>query len=257
MSGVNHSASAHPGSTFGGPNPAHRRVLITAGPTHEPIDAVRYIGNRSSGRVGMALATECAARGWTVTLLLGPIGASLPPWTESGLHPAGSHPRILRFRTTTDLQRLLAEHWPGSDILIMAAAVADYRPKAADGMLESKIRRTVQPLTLELEPTPDLLAACGQTKRPDQMLIGFALEPRERLDSSAREKLTRKRADWIVANPLETMDAPTIDATVYGGDGIVGRTGRPMAKESFAAWLVDLINTHASKHSSPHEAHPA
>src|SRR5262245_55498974 len=93
-----------------------RRLLITAGPTHEPIDAVRFLGNRSSGRLGVALADEAAGRGWTVTLLLGPVSRT----------PSDSRVRVVRFRTCTDLEGLLAEAAAGCDVLIMAAAVADY-----------------------------------------------------------------------------------------------------------------------------------
>ena len=98
------------------------RLLITAGPTHEPIDAVRFIGNRSSGRVGSALATEAASRGWAVTLLMGP-GTVVP---DPSMYSMLS---VVRFRTASDLQGLLKEHVPLADVLVMAAAVADYRPK--------------------------------------------------------------------------------------------------------------------------------
>jgi phosphopantothenoylcysteine decarboxylase/phosphopantothenate--cysteine ligase len=177
--------SIHPSS---GP-----RLLVTAGPTHEPIDAVRFLGNRSSGRMGWSLADAAARRGWTTTLLLGP--------TESPL-PVCSQVRVRRFRTAAQLADLLDEEWPGHDVLIMAAAVADYRPaRPAD---DGKLRRD-GPVVLELEPTPDLLAGLAARTRADQVTIGFALEPAERLDVSAREKLARKSLDAIVANPLETM----------------------------------------------------
>lgn len=225
-------------------------MLITAGPTHEPIDAVRFIGNRSSGRLGVALAMHAAAAGWEVTLLLGPTTTPLPPTpavpptARDSTAQADSHPRVVRFRTTTDLERLLAEHWPESDVLIMAAAVADYRPKPAPDRpdaAEGKLRRTGEDLILHLESTPDLLAGCGRSKRPGQMLVGFALEPRSRLMESAAAKLARKRIDLIVANPLETMDAPTIEAAVLGNEGVVAHTEGAMSKETFAPWLLALI----------------
>lgn len=232
-------------------------MLITAGPTHEPIDAVRFIGNRSSGRLGIALAEHAAAAGWEVTLLLGPTTTPLP-WGTNSTVQADSHPRVVRFRTTTDLERLLSQHWPGSDVLVMAAAVADYRPKPTpDGPDTStgKLRRTGEDLVLHLESTPDLLAACGRNKRAGQMLVGFALEPRSGLMESASAKLARKRVDMIVANPLETMDAPTIEATVLGNEGIVARTEGAVLKEDFASWLLALIEQRMQLAGQPAGTH--
>ncbi len=208
-------------------------MLITAGPTHEPIDAVRFIGNRSSGRMGLALADAACGRGWGVTLLLGPV-AGLPVDTRVAVH---------RFRTASDLQALLAEHVPNSDVLVMAAAVADYRPKVDPAFQGGKFRRTDQKLTLDLEPTPDLLAETAKARRPDQLFIGFALEPRAELLASARHKLEKKRVDLVVGNPLETMDSPTIEAVVIGKDGRERRTPGVMPKTAFAGWLLDVIES--------------
>lgn len=207
------------------------RVLITAGPTHEPIDAVRFIGNRSSGRLGVALADEAARRGCAVTLLLGPTPRL----------PTDSRVFTRRFRTTADLQALLAEHMPRCDVLIMAAAVADYRPRVPPDQVHTKLRRENTTLTIELEPTQDQIAICSERRRPGQLLVGFALEPRDVLLDSARKKLERKRIDLIVANPLETMDAETIEATVLGRDGGEHRTDGAIPKERFAGWLLDIV----------------
>lgn len=207
-------------------------MLITAGPTHEPIDAVRYLGNRSSGRLGIALARAAADAGWRTTLLLGPTGAG-PPDTPV---------ETRRFRTAAELQGLLSEEFPACDVLVMAAAVADYRPRHDAGS-DAKIRRTESALTLELEPTPDLLADCAARRRAGQTLVGFALEPRERLVASARDKLLRKGVDAIVANPLETMDALTIDATLVQRDAADESTGGPVPKERFAVWLLKRVET--------------
>jgi phosphopantothenoylcysteine decarboxylase/phosphopantothenate--cysteine ligase len=203
-------------------------VLITAGPTFEDIDEVRFIGNRSSGRMGLALAEAVLDRGWDTTIALGPMTAppSLPPSA-----------RVLRFRSTADLERLLAEQWPRHRSLIMAAAVADYRPATP---ASGKMRRQRGGLTLELEPTPDLLAACGRSRRPDQYIVGFALEPRERLIESARSKLARKHLDAIVANPLETMDAATVSATVIHADRPAVEIPE-MTKTDFARRLIALL----------------
>lgn len=205
-----------------------QRILITAGPTHEPIDAVRYIGNRSSGRLGHALAVEAAGRGHDVTLLLGP----------TCLTPLSTDFRTQQFRTTDDLAGLLDRHWPLHDGLIMAAAVADYRPVRPEPGTK---RRRTGGFTLELEATEDLLARAAGSRRSDQWVIGFALEPPDRLESSAREKLARKKVDAIVGNPLGTMDASTITATVWFAEGGCMEAPPEIDKEIFAKWLCDSV----------------
>lgn len=206
-------------------------MLITAGPTHEPIDAVRYIGNRSSGRLGIAVAEEAARRGWPTTLLLGP----------TALAPSDGRVTLRRFQSASDLEALLRQEMPLCDVLVMAAAVADYRPRAVPDALKGKWRRITSGMTLELEPTPDLVARCAADRRPGQFIVGFALEPRAELLASARDKLSRKGIDLIVANPLETMDSPAIEATVIGADGLEAHTEGRIDKREFAPWLLDLI----------------
>ena len=244
--------STSAGPTTGNPRPAHinsdaafpapiegqgRRLLITAGPTHEPIDAVRFLGNRSSGRLGIALAEAAADLGWNVCILLGPVPTAI------------SHPKvsIRRFRTCDDLDALLKEEAPKADVLVMAAAVADYRPKPNPAMSGGKFRRSNTPLTLELEPTPDLLAGVSARRRPGQFLVGFALEPRADLLSSATLKLERKGVDLVVANPLETMDSDDIEAILIARDGSIihspGGEGVTISKRDFVRWLLaDLSN---------------
>jgi phosphopantothenoylcysteine decarboxylase/phosphopantothenate--cysteine ligase len=209
-------------------------MLITAGPTHEPIDAVRFIGNRSSGRLGHALAAEAATRGWLVTLLMG-------PGTIPTRDPPDSRTTILRFQTAADLQGLLRAQARNADVVVMAAAVADFRPKAALDGPKGKIRRKDADLVLRLEPTPDLLAEVASNRRKGQLLVGFALEPREAMIVSAREKLERKGVDLVVANPLETMDSESIEAVVIGRDGFETKTPERVSKAAFAPWLLDLI----------------
>lgn len=217
--------------------PTPPRVLITAGPTHEPIDAVRYLANRSSGRMGVALAEASTRRGWPTTLLLGPTPTS-PPQT--------SHLHTIRFQTAADLQHLLREHWPLHDVLLMAAAVADYKPRTKsavrDQLPEEKIKRSDTPLVLELEPTPDLLAEAAAASRPDQVLIGFALEPANRLRESATHKLSAKGVHAIVANPLQTMDSPFVTASLLLRDGRVLEAGSQRTKQDFAIWLLDQLS---------------
>ncbi len=209
------------------------RIVITAGPTHEPIDSVRFIGNRSSGRVGVALAEAAARLGWQTTLLLGP----------ATVLPTDARVCVERFRTTSDLRVLLSKQID-FDVLVMAAAVADYRPivdPAALAAAGNKLRRVSTGLTLKLEATPDLLAEIGARKTAAQVLVGFALEPAARLESSAREKLARKKLDLIVANELQTMDALTIQASVFDSQGGRHDTPGAMTKRRFATWLLKRI----------------
>ena len=203
------------------------RALVTVGPTHEPIDEVRYLGNRSSGRMGMAIAESLAAEGCSVTVLAGPgVTATGGLTTE-------------RFVTTADLGRLLDRHWPAHDLLVMAAAVADYRPaRAASG----KMRREDGPVTLSLEPTPDLLAGLAARTGPGRFIVGFALERPDELEASARRKLARKGVDAIVANPIDTMDADDVEATLFLRDGSVRSPGPGrLPKRAFARWLARTV----------------
>ncbi|MFQ5807703.1 MAG: phosphopantothenoylcysteine decarboxylase [Phycisphaerae bacterium] len=211
-----------------------RHMLITAGPTREPIDDVRYIANRSSGRMGVALAEAARDSGWTVTLLLGPVALESP----AGVRSFG-------FESTADLAELLEEHFPDCDVLIMAAAVADYRPRYPR---TGKLPRKDEPVALELEPTPDLVAQCAARKRQDQYIIGFALEEPTVLERRAREKLRGKGLDAIVANPLATMGATHVTATIFTATGppvtwpgsVVGSTNR--SKKDFARRLIAWIH---------------
>ena len=203
------------------------RLLITAGPTREPIDDVRYISNRSSGRMGIALTEAAHDAGHEVTLLLGPV------LVHAGL---AERCRLVRFETCAELERLLAQHMPDNDALIMAAAVADYRPKApAEGKLERK-----GDMAIQLEPTPDLVAQTAAVRRADQIVVAFALEEAERLEQRAATKLQRKGVDAIVANPLNTMDATQIDARLIYADGRSVTPGRA-TKPRFAAWLIARV----------------
>jgi phosphopantothenoylcysteine decarboxylase/phosphopantothenate--cysteine ligase len=205
------------------------RILITAGPTHEPIDPVRYIGNRSSGRMGIALAQAALRRDWPVTLLLGPVAINPPEHSQL---------RVQRFQTAADLQALLHQTWPTSDVLFMAAAVADFTVAKRNPV---KIKRDTSHLTLELIPTPDLLASLSGLTRPHQMVVGFALEAPADLLARAQRKLTEKRLDAIVANPLETMDAAEVTATLLWSDGRLVASPAGIPKSAFADWLLDQV----------------
>jgi phosphopantothenoylcysteine decarboxylase/phosphopantothenate--cysteine ligase len=205
------------------------RLLITAGPTREPIDAVRFIGNRSSGRMGLALAEAARAAGHEVTLLLGPVEVR-GDFGDIELH---------RFETTDELRALLAQHFPACDVLVMAAAVADYRPTQ---VVPWKMPResSGKALTLPLQPTPDLVAEVAAARRPQQLIIAFALEAQDQLEQRAADKLARKGVQAIIANPLETMDAPDVTAVVLWADGRRDAPG-PMSKGEFARWLIGRI----------------
>jgi phosphopantothenoylcysteine decarboxylase/phosphopantothenate--cysteine ligase len=209
------------------------RLLITAGPTREPIDSVRYIGNRSSGTLGLALAHAAADLGWPVTLLLGP--TERRPDARVACHD---------FQTTADLQRLLQRHLPDCDILVMAAAVADFTPEnPRPGKLP---RHGSSELVIRLMPTPDLLAEAAGQARPDQLLVGFALEPADSLAQSALGKLARKRVDLIIANPLETMESPHIHAQLFGTGAMQAELAQPaetMTKPEFAWWLLPTLRS--------------
>jgi phosphopantothenoylcysteine decarboxylase/phosphopantothenate--cysteine ligase len=179
------------------------KILITAGPTYEPIDPVRFIGNRSSGTMGSSLATAAIERGHEVTLVLGPVTAAMP-----------SDVRRIDAMSSREMYEAVLREYPQHDLLIMAAAVADFRPK---GSRTEKIERGGT-LTIELEATEDIAAAAGKIKRADQRSIGFSLVGRGELQRT-REKLVRKNLDLIVYNPLETMSSRTIESILIYPDG--------------------------------------
>jgi phosphopantothenoylcysteine decarboxylase/phosphopantothenate--cysteine ligase len=211
-------------------------MLITAGPTHEPIDAVRYIANRSSGRLGIALAEAARDAGWEVTLLLGPVPTPDLPGVA-----------VRSFASTADLAALLDKCFAQCDVLIMAAAVADYRPR--QGVL-GKWPRAREHVQLELEPTPDLVAGCAARKRAGQRIIGFALDESAQLAARAQAKLAAKQLDAIVANPLETMGADEIRATIYAANGAV-LTRPGTSKREFARWLIAWLGTSPAHGENP------
>lgn len=198
------------------------KILITAGPTYEPIDPVRFIGNRSSGKLGGALADAARARGHEVTLILGPVSAPMP-----------ANVRRLDVMSSREMNDAVMREFPNHDLLLMAAAVADFRPKNTQS---HKLERGGN-LTIELEPTEDIAAAAGASKRADQRVIGFSLVGADEIERS-RNKLERKNLDLLVHNPLDTMTSDEIDATLlYRG----GRSEHlPVAsKADFARQLIE------------------
>jgi phosphopantothenoylcysteine decarboxylase/phosphopantothenate--cysteine ligase len=182
-------------------------ILITAGPTREDLDPVRYITNRSSGKMGYAVAEAAARRGARVILVSGPVNLDTPPGVER-----------LDVRTAEQMHRAVTQKLPDSSVAIFAAAVADYRPAETAG---EKIKRNKEPLTIRLEPTPDILAEAAQTKG-DRLIVGFAAET-DHVAENARKKLAAKNADLIVANDVTAegagFDHDTNIVTLFSRDG--------------------------------------
>ncbi len=172
---------------------AGKNILITAGPTYEKIDPVRFIGNYSSGKMGYALAEECAARGAEVTLVSGPVNLSV------------NHPNINRIdvESAEQMYNACMSHYPTSDAGILCAAVADFTPEC---VADKKIKREKDDLTLNLRPTHDIAAALGKIKTDSQRLVGFALETNDET-AHAQDKLKRKNFDFIVLNSLNDKGA--------------------------------------------------
>jgi len=169
-------------------------ILITAGPTYEPLDPVRFLGNRSTGKMGYAIAEAFAAGGAEVTLISGP--SQLPD-------PASPRIHTVRVETAAEMFAAAAEAAPGADVWVFAAAVADYRPAHIEA---EKIKKSGDTLTLELVKNVDIAATLGQRKRPEQFAVGFALETTNEL-AHARGKLQRKGFDLIVLNSLRDAGA--------------------------------------------------
>lgn len=215
-----------------------RRIVITAGPTTEALDPVRALGNRSSGKMGFALAERARMRGAEVLLIAGPVQLSTPPGVQRvDVESALSMQAALRQALQDDLS--------GADALIMSAAVADYRPAQPSS---TKLKRGGEPLVLELLPNPDLLAEIGQARIGAlPALIGFALETVEeaRLIEYARAKRAAKRVDLMVANRAqESLGLPLVRATLVGPD--FEKPLAPLSKEDAADeildWLADRLD---------------
>lgn len=170
------------------------RVLVTAGPTYEPLDPVRFLGNHSTGKMGYALAEAFAATGANVTLISGPTHL-----------PDPTHPRIqtIRVETADQMYAAAAAAAPGADVWVFAAAVADYKPAQ---VAAHKIKKEGATLTLELVKNVDIAATLGHTKRPEQFSVGFALETNNE-EAYARDKMRRKNFDLVVLNSLRDPGA--------------------------------------------------
>lgn len=216
---------------------AGKRVLITAGPTVEKIDPVRYISNFSSGKMGFALAEECASRGALVTLVAGPVALK----TEND--------NIERIDVTTavEMYDAVMQALPHSDAIILCAAVADYR---VANIAESKIKRekTENPV-IQLTPNPDIARAVGEVKRPDQVSVGFALET-DHEQINAQGKLERKNLNFIVMNSLRDKNAgfqvDTNKVTIFTDQGET-IDGECKSKRAVASDIVDVLHKYLSR----------
>jgi phosphopantothenoylcysteine decarboxylase/phosphopantothenate--cysteine ligase len=208
---------------------AGKRVLISAGGTREPIDAVRFVGNRSSGRMGVALAAEAHRRGAHVTLLGANLAVAAPPGVE-----------LVETPSAAVLEREALARGPEADVVIMAAAVADYRPAEA---LTTKRPKDSASWTVELEPTTDVLAELGRARVPGQVLVGFAADQGQRGLERAREKLVRKQADLFVFNDVARDDigfeTRENEVTLVTGGG--ERTVAKAPKDEIAAAILDEV----------------
>lgn len=203
-----------------------KRVLVTAGPTQEALDPVRYLTNHSSGKMGFALARMAAFRGAQVTLISGPTALQPPPFVET-----------VPVVSAQDMFRAVAERFPQADFIFKAAAVADYTPDSYSG---DKLKKSEGGLSVPLRRTRDILAYLGEHRRADQVICGFSMETRDMVENS-RAKLEKKHADMICANNLKVEGAgfgvDTNVITLITGDGI---TELPlMSKEEAALAILD------------------
>ena len=205
------------------------RVLVTAGGTREPLDAVRFLGNRSSGRMGLALAGAAARRGAEVTLIAANVELA---------EPAGV--RRIDVATAAELETAVSEEFGRSHLLLMAAAPADFRPGS---VAEGKIKRVGEGLELRLEPTADILAGLAAQRTEDQTIVGFAAEHGEGGAARAREKLARKGADMIVLNDVSDpeigFESPRNAVTLVEADGEVELAVD--SKEAIAEAILDQV----------------
>ena len=218
------------------------RVLVTAGGTREPIDAVRYVGNRSSGRMGVALAAEAAQRGAEVTL----VGANLAVEAPEGME-------LIEVSTAAELEQATRAAFATADVLLMAAAVADFRPAdATDGKIKKGER---DDLTVRLEPTTDVLASLAAERRDGQTLVGFAAEHGEGGLEQARGKLERKQLDAVVLNDVSQpgigFDATDNEVTVITATG-----EQPVPRASKAAVASAILDQVESLRKSASEVNP-
>jgi phosphopantothenoylcysteine decarboxylase/phosphopantothenate--cysteine ligase len=229
LAAVEAALAAKPGGDLDG-----LRVLVTAGGTREPIDAVRFVGNRSSGRMGFALADEAARRGADVTMIAANVAL-----------PRNPAVRYVDVETAAELGAATAAEFDACDVLLMAAAVADYRPAARR---EDKIKKTEAELELRLERTEDVLSGIAERRRDGQLIVGFAAETGERALEYGRAKLAHKNLDAVVVNDVAApgigFDSAENEVTIVtrADEWHVPRAG----KSEVAAAILDAVLSHRS-----------
>jgi len=207
-----------------------KKVLVTAGPTHEPLDPVRYIGNQSTGKMGVAIANELAQRGAVVELILGPSSLEI---NDPRIH-------VTRVQSAEEMYTACLREFPSTQIAVMSAAVADYTPVSFS---PEKIKKNTDTFTIELSRTKDILRELGQLKKAGQILVGFALENKDE-EAYARKKLKLKNADMIVLNSLNDPGAgfgyDTNQVTIFEKNGTEIPYTRK-SKQQVARDIVDRI----------------
>ena len=206
------------------------RVLVTAGGTREPIDSVRYVGNRSSGRMGFALAREAARRGAEVTMIAANVSLEPPPGAK-----------VIAVKTAAELAEACRRELPAVDVLLMSAAVADFRPA---GAVAAKLKKEDGVPKVELERTEDVLSALAELRRADQTLVGFAAEHGTGAVDRARGKLERKRLDAVVVNDIAAagigFESYDNEVTILTADGAERHVPRAR-KERIAQAVIDEV----------------
>lgn len=216
---------------FRGNRLAGKKVLITAGPTYEPLDPVRFIGNHSSGKMGFALAAACYQEGAEVVLVAGPTGQQIH-------NPAI---QVISVNTAQEMYQACMQRFPDTDIAILAAAVADYSPAE---VAPQKIKKKEDSFTLHLVKTPDILKTLGGLKKGNQLLVGFALETNDEAEN-AQKKLESKNADFIVLNSLRNKAAgfgiDTNQVTIYNASGVAYES-EIKTKEAIAFDIISVIS---------------
>ena len=205
------------------------RIVISAGPTREAIDPVRYITNRSTGKMGYAIAEAAREKGLEVVLVSGPVNLERPEGVE-----------FIQIESAAEMAQAMKQSAENADIIVMAAAVADYRPKQYS---TSKVKKSDGDMRIELERTEDILLSLGKNKNPGQLLVGFAAETDDLL-KNAQGKLERKNLDYIAANivgvPGRGFAADTNAITLIGRDGSQTEFAL-QSKKDLAASLIDHL----------------
>jgi len=237
------------GGAGGGLPLTSKKILITAGPTYEKIDPVRFIGNYSSGKMGFALAEECMRRGADVTVIAGPVNSQINCQLSLQRHTLKERTvncQLIHVESCDEMYRAATEAFPQMDAAILCAAVADYRP---EHVAKQKIKREGDDLVLRLVPNPDIAAALGKMKTNRQLLVGFALETNDE-ETNAQKKLQKKNLDFIVLNSLRN------EGTCFQSDenqiSILSASGKKdFDKKSKQAVASDIIDELSNRLNQP------